>query len=360
MPSSSVFASFHLSSTCLILCYLFLFTNAYKPLSTSFLQNISSGSSDFDPKNGVLLSPILRPRVPGTAGHTAVQHHFVDFFSTELPRWTLEWHNSTSKLSSGIEIPIANLVFRREPPWTKEGQANYLTLAAHYDSKKTPEGFIGATDSAVPCAILMHVARSLDRYVTQMHDEMAALGEGGTVDMDMGIQIVFLDGKEGFNEEEPSFYGSKALSETWEKKTNPVGSRYPNALSQISIFVLLDCLGAVNPAIPSYYLLTHWVYKKMASLENRLRGNSLLETAPLSPFLPNSYYQARQGNLDDYVPFMERGVPFLHLLPSPLPPNRHTIEDDGAHLDLPTVRDWAKIVTGFALEWLDMMEVWPE
>jgi hypothetical protein len=54
----------------------------------------------------------------------------------------------------------------------------------------------------------MHVARGVDRYVTQMHDEMAALGEGGTVDMDMGIQIVFLDGKEGFSEEEPSLYGS--------------------------------------------------------------------------------------------------------------------------------------------------------
>jgi glutaminyl-peptide cyclotransferase len=83
-----------------------------------------------------------------------------------------------------------------------------LTLAAHYDSKNAPQGFIGATDSAVPCAILMHVARGVDRYVTQMHDEMAALGEGGTVDMDMGIQIVFLDGKEGFSEEEPSLYGS--------------------------------------------------------------------------------------------------------------------------------------------------------
>lgn len=57
---------------------------------------------------------------------------------------------------------------------------------------------------------------------------------------------------------------------------------------------------------------------------------------------------------------MERGVPCLHLLPSPLPLNRHTLDDDGANLDTPTVRDWAKIMTGFALEWLDMMEVWPE
>ena len=208
MPSIPFSSSFRISFLLIVYC-LFVVTNAYKPLSDSFLRNISSGGSDLDPKNGALLSPILRPRIPGTAGHAAVQHHFVDYFSTKLPRWTLDWYNSTSKLSTGAEIPISNLVFRREPPWTKPGQANYLTLAAHYDSKNAPEGFIGATDSAVPCAILMHVARSIDRYLTQMHDEMAALGEGGTVDMDMGVQILFLDGKESVDEGEPSLYGSR-------------------------------------------------------------------------------------------------------------------------------------------------------
>jgi hypothetical protein len=34
------------------------------------------------------------------------------------------------------------------------------------------------------------------------------------------------------------------------------------------------------------------------------------------------------------------------------------MQDDGKHLDAQTVKDWAKIVAGFALEWLDMMEVW--
>jgi hypothetical protein len=44
-----------------------------------------------------------------------------------------------------------------------------------------------------------------------MYDEMAALGEGGSVDMDMGIQILFLDGEEAFAEwsDEDSLYGSR-------------------------------------------------------------------------------------------------------------------------------------------------------
>jgi glutaminyl-peptide cyclotransferase len=197
-------------------CFLFLvmdsllvITYAYKPLSDSFLRNISSGGSDFDPDHGTHLSPILIPRVAGTAGHTTVQRHFINFFSGELPRWRMEWYNSSTTTPMGVEVPIANLVFKREPPWTKQGQANWLTLAAHYDSKNFPEGFLGATDSAVPCAILLHVARSIDQYVTQMHDEMAELGEGGTVEMDMGVQILLLDGKEALDEKEPALYGSR-------------------------------------------------------------------------------------------------------------------------------------------------------
>lgn len=206
------FSSCHLFFLILIIDSLLVITSAYKPLSDSFLRNISSRGSEFDPDHGTLLSPLLIPRALGTAGHATVQHHFVNFFSTELPRWTMEWYNSTTTTPNGVELPIENLVFKREPPWTKQGQANWLTLAAHYDSKSFPEGFVGATVSAVPCSILMHVARSIDQYVTQMHDEMAALGEGGTVEMDMGVQILFLDGKEASDEEGPALYGSRYAS----------------------------------------------------------------------------------------------------------------------------------------------------
>ena len=37
-----------------------------------------------------------------------------------------------------------------------------LILAAHYDSKKTPNGFLGATDSALPVALLLDMALTLD------------------------------------------------------------------------------------------------------------------------------------------------------------------------------------------------------
>jgi hypothetical protein len=199
---------------CLHLLLLAVYVTAYKPLSDSFLKLIPDAGADLDINNDKgLLAPILIPRVSGTEGALKTQEHFVHFFKRELPKWTIEWHNSTSKtpVSGDKEVPFANLIFRREPPWVKPGQSNLLTLVAHYDSKYTPEGFIGATDSAAPCAMLMHVARSIDKYVTQMHDEMADLGEGGTVEMDMGVQILLLDGEEAFVRwtDEDSLYGSR-------------------------------------------------------------------------------------------------------------------------------------------------------
>ena len=206
------------SSLAGILLHILLFMTsiaaAYTPISDNFLRLVPDAGVDMDIHTGKLLAPLLIPRVPGTPGIRAAQDHFVNFFKNELPKWKIEWQNSTSKtpLSGDSEVPFSNLIFSREPPWTKTGQANMLTLVAHYDSKISPEGFIGAVDSAVPCAILMHVARSIDQYMTQMHDEMVELGElGGTPAMDMGVQILFLDGEEAFVKwtDTDSLYGAR-------------------------------------------------------------------------------------------------------------------------------------------------------
>jgi hypothetical protein len=190
--------------------------DAYKPLSDSFLRAIPSPGQDIDPVNGSLLAPILVPRVPGTPGQKVAQQHFANYFQTQLPKWEFDWQNSTSRtpISGGTELPFANLIFKREPPWVKPGQANMLTLVAHYDSKYQPEGFIGATDSAAPCAMMMFIAKVIDGYVQRMYDEMQELEEGGTVEMDMGVQIIFLDGEEAFEKwtDQDSLYGSRYVT----------------------------------------------------------------------------------------------------------------------------------------------------
>jgi glutaminyl-peptide cyclotransferase len=126
--------------------------------------------------------------------------------------------------------------------------------------------------------------------------------------------------------------------------------------------VLLDLLGAPAPRVPSYFRDTHWAYEAMARIEARLRALGQLRTAGGggAPFLPETGdnlapNQFRRGYIeDDHIPFMERGVPILHVIPSPFPATWHTMDDDGEHLDPSAVEDWAKIVTGFAAEWLEL------
>lgn len=96
----------------------------------------------------------------------------------------------------------------------------------------------------------------------------------------------------------------------------------------------------------------------MAQAEYRLRKLGLAASRPPRSFLPESPKPPAQFSRafvqDDHIPFMARGVDVLHIIPTPFPPTWHTMNDDGDHLDAATVDDWAKIVTAFAAEWLDL------
>ena len=187
---------------------------AYGSLSDESLARIPTAGADFDIHTGKLLAPILVPRVPGSPGSRAVQQHFVRFFQEQLPAWEIEWHNSSATTpATGDElIPFANLIFRRDPPWAAPGDVSRLTLAAHYDSLYKPEGFIGATDSAAPCAMLMHVARSIDAGLTAKWEAMKAAGDAGSgLEEERGVQILLLDGEEAWVKwtSTDSLYGSR-------------------------------------------------------------------------------------------------------------------------------------------------------
>lgn len=335
-------------------------STAYTQLPDEALKAIPRPGDEFNIKNGKLLSQILQPRVPGTPGSAAVLNHFADFFGSELPEWTITYQNSSSKVAvlSNKEMPFVNMIATRDPPWSSPGEVGYLTLVAHYDSLMKPEGFIGAIDSAAPCAMLMHTAKSLEDALTK---KWAGMVEAGDHEFEehKGLQIIFLDGEEAFDtwSDTDSIYGAKSLAAEMESTYHPALSTYHNVLSTIHLFLLLDLLGSRNPKVPSYFKVTHWAYKKMADLEKRLRDHSLFGSSGSAWFydLDKSNDRWMGGMIgDDHVPFMARGVDVLHLIPSPFPPVWHKMSDDGEHLDVDTTEDWAVLVTAFAAEWMDL------
>lgn len=356
---------------------------AYKQLSEETLRKLPRPGNDFDIHNGKLLAPILRTRVPGTPGSTAVLNHFNDFFKTSLPDWTIEFQNSTSKtpVSGGKEVPFVNLIASRDPPWASKGDVGRLTLVAHYDSKYEPTGFIGAIDSAAPCAMIMHAVRSIDAALTRKWEDMEAKGDALDAGLDAytGIQVLFLDGEEAFQDwsNSDSLYGARSLAETWGETSHSPMSIYRTPLSSISLFMLLDLLGSKDPLIHSYFSTTHWAYQSLGELEGRLRTLRQFKSSPNYDSKPEHAVEEPQWFIDadkgehlirvpttiqdDHIPFLRRGVEILHIISTPkidgreqFPKVWHTLHDDGEHLDLPTVEDWSMLVTAFAAEWMEL------
>ena len=200
------------SQTLLFLATILLGISAFTPLSDETLRNLPSAGPDFDIHDGSILAPILIPRVPGTPGSLAVQQHFTNWFGAHLPKWTIEFQNSTATTpaTGDTQVPFVNFIITRDPPWAKAGDVGRLALVAHYDSKLQPPGFIGATDSAAPCAIIMHAARSVDEALTKKWAAMEADGSNG-LEEETGVQILFLDGEEAFLDwtNTDSLYGAR-------------------------------------------------------------------------------------------------------------------------------------------------------
>lgn len=167
---------------------------AYTKLSDAGLRALSNHARDISAQSP-LLSPILIPRVPGSEGSYKALTHFDAFFRANLSGWDITYDNFTAMTPYG-ESNFSNFIATRDPPWMSEtttGDVGRLTLVAHYDSLSTLDGFIGATDSAAPCAVLMYVAQALE----EAFNAMWASG-GDESDYPQGFQIIFLDGEEAF------------------------------------------------------------------------------------------------------------------------------------------------------------------
>jgi glutaminyl-peptide cyclotransferase len=383
----------------LLLCLAYL-SAAYTKLSDESLKTIPSPGKDFDIHTGALLAPILKVRVPGTPGIEKVRQFFLDYFRTQLPQWKIELQNSTQPTALGGDpITFINVIATRDPPWAKKGDVGRLALVAHYDSKITPTGFIGATDSAAPVAMILHAARSIDAALTRKWVDMQAKGDTFGLEGEKGIQLILLDGEEAFVTwtDTDSIYGARyavplsilrtplihhsALAQAWDSSYNPAMSQFRTPLAEISLFLLLDLLGSKNPQMPSYFKTTHWAYKNMAAVEKRLRSLNQFKSAPNHPskqpkslggkgvparptrellWLHEANKNPNFGSFlggaiqDDHLPFMARGVEILHMIPNPFPTVWHTPNDDAEHLDIDTCEDWAKLVTAFAAEWMDL------
>ncbi|KAI9314831.1 putative glutaminyl cyclase [Dichotomocladium elegans] len=328
------------------------FGEAYRELSDESLAFVDQPSRRLDRVTDDLLKPMLVPRVAGTAGNARVRDTIVEHF-VQLG-WHVELDTFNDTTPFGIKT-FSNVIATKDPR-----APSRLVLSAHYDSKYYPDfAFIGATDSAAPCAVLLDLAWALN-------DTLPTEGKAaaGTT-----LQLIFFDGEEAFVKwsDTDSTYGARHLADKWDhdmmitRRLNTL--RAETILGQIEVLVLLDLLGTTNPRIPNYFPETDSLYRALVRLEARLMDAGILEAqSELSPseglrsIFDTESPRTFQNHVmsDDHVPFLNRGVNILHLIPSPFPFVWHTEFDNPDCIDPPVVRNLARLFRGFVLEYLEI------
>ncbi|GAA5825448.1 hypothetical protein JCM3770_000811 [Rhodotorula araucariae] len=322
------------------------------------------------------LAKLLVPRAVGTKNLTRLQGMVQGHF--EKLGWHVERDIFDDETPYGTKT-FTNLVFTHDPSAPRR-----LVLSAHLDSKFFPthpeDQFVGATDSAAPCAMLLDLASALTPWLDARRTRVeAGEGEEGREGQGESLQIIFFDGEEAFKDwtHADSIYGARHLAHKWGHMTDispsPVRSTPRSPLRRISHLVLLDLLGAPNPLIRNFFAKTGWLFDEFLHAEERLgRAGHLwagLEGAEYAAekarvgaptrsfFVPRgsggvSAYAGQIG--DDHVPFLEQGVPVVHLISVPFPKVWHTIKDDASALDLATMKAWSLILRLTVAEYLGL------
>ena len=197
-------------------------------------------------------------------------------------------------------------------------------------------GFLGATDSAVPCAMLLKLAETFNKSFRP--------SSSGSQQDSLGLRFIFFDGEEAFVEwsKTDSLYGSRHLAARWAKQAAPSECRTAtnkNELSRIELFVLLDLIGASDSSFVMYNGRLKHHYDALQKHERAYLSGTGMDSRKISREIA---FKSRQMPFDfvedDHVPFKQRNVPILLLLAHPFPRVWHTIDDNFDAIDFPRTR----------------------
>ncbi|CAL1530517.1 unnamed protein product [Lymnaea stagnalis] len=270
------------------------------------------------------LSPFLIARAPGSPGNYQVRQHIKKQFLAI--GWTVEEETSVQPTPLG-SVTFVNVIATLNPSAKRR-----VILACHYDSKISPLGFVGAMDSAVPCAIMVALAKRLTQRL-QVHKS------------DTTIQMIFFDGEEALVEwtDTDSLYGSRSLAKKWQV-TPDQNDPTKNTLANIVVFILLDLIGHPSTHFQRYFVQSDAFYTELVTIEKCLNASGLLSRGSHQMFEDSR----RPFNiLDDHMPFYQLGVRILHLITYPYPITWHTLFDNSYSLDDNVMNDMMKIFTVF-------------
>ncbi|XP_018568162.1 glutaminyl-peptide cyclotransferase [Anoplophora glabripennis] len=287
-----------------------------------------------------VLDNILIPRVVGTPNHDKV----FNYIKSELQK--LKWHVEVDEFDDVAPKQFGTLRFRNIIATLNPNAERYLVLACHYDSKYFKDTvFVGATDSAVPCAMMLNLAKVMQKDLNSIRDKS-----------NVNLKLVFFDGEEAFVNWGPtdSIYGARHLAEVYHNNRllSITTGETISDLDRMDMLVLLDLIGHKNSRFYSNFKNTQDWYLRLADIEDRLQHLKLLKKSNNHRYFLRRAYGGYIE--DDHIPFLRRNVPILHLISNPFPEEWHKPGDNRDIVDRDTVENINKILRAFVAEYLSV------
>lgn len=242
-------------------------------------------------------------------------------------------------------INFSNIVATSDPDACRQ-----LVLACHYDSKMMDD-FLGATDSAVPCAMLLELSRSFNTSFRPPESSKPKQANNR-----LALTFIFFDGEEAFIEwsATDSLYGSRHLAAVWEKKPAPSQCDLKNELARIELFVLLDLIGTSDTTFAMYNrkLRQHYNDLQKFDREYLMEKKMLSASQAKAESLFRNRYIPLDLLQDDHVPFHKRKVPVLSLLAHPFPAVWHSPDDNYEAIDFDRTRRILYVIERFVSKFI--------
>jgi glutaminyl-peptide cyclotransferase len=222
------------------------------------------------------------PRIPGTEAARRAQAYIRQ--QLEGYGCPVEEFEFTAQTPLG-PVPMKNILVRvagRTP--------DAILLLTHYDTKRTPPGFLGANDGGSSTGLMLEMARLLCPAPRAL-----------------SVWIAFLDGEEAQVEwsEADSLYGSRELAARLALRSE---------LKQIRAVLLADMVGDRELRFLRDLNSTDWLVDLVWDVAARLGYGHI-------------FVHDTQAVEDDHLPFVRRGIPAVDIVEVGEYPYWHTRED---------------------------------
>jgi Zn-dependent M28 family amino/carboxypeptidase len=194
--------------------------------------------------------------------------------------------------------------------YNSKASKKFILLAAHIDSCQI-DNFEGAIDSASSVAIILELAKNLLK-----------------INPNYPLMIVFFDGEEAINGE-------------WASDNSLIGSKYfvnNYDLSNIDQLYLLDLIGGNSDN-------KFYAYKNNPISIDQIKKLADINTKYKDQLFVYPSINIKENEVqDDHIPFKEKGVKYLHLIPYPFPKQHHKNIDTYENLNWDYIETFTNVL----------------